>query len=66
MLIAATATSNVPFASDRSHAPLPGHPGLKEYLWKQDTVSVHPAATPGSKSLENQKALLKAGQEMNQ
>lgn len=29
-------------------------------------MSVHPAATPGSESPGNQKALLKAGQEMNQ
>lgn len=28
-------------------------------------VLVHPAASPGSESLGNQKALLKAGQEMN-
>lgn len=60
-----SAILDLPFASGR-HIPLPGLPGLKEHPWKQDTLPAHPAATPGSKSLEKQKGLLKAGQGMDQ
>lgn len=50
----------------RSHTPLPGHPGLKEHPWKQDMVSLDPAARPGRQFLGNQKALLKADQDISQ
>lgn len=43
---AAAAALDLPFA--RPHTPLPGHPGLKEHPWKQDTVPGRPAAPLGA------------------